>query len=48
MQFGHEKKTIQMAERFYKECVEDGKRKISKIWSACRVQKLVDEIIKKM
>ena len=46
VQHGDEKKAIQMAERCYKRCVEDGKQKPSEMWPACRVHRLVDEIIK--
>lgn len=44
VQCGDEKKAIQMAERCYKRCVEDGKRKPSEMWPACRVHRLVEEI----
>ena len=48
VQCGDEKKAIQMAERCYKRCVEDGKRKPSEMWPACRVHRLVEEISKKI
>lgn len=44
VQCGDEKKAIQMAERCYKRCLEDGKRKPSEMWPACRVHRLVEEI----
>ena len=39
-----EKKAIQLAERYYKRCVEDGKQKPSEMWPACKVQRLLKEI----
>ena len=48
VQLGDEKKVIQLAERCYKRCVEDGKRKPSEMRPACRVYRLVEEIIKKI
>lgn len=45
---GNEKKAIQMAERCYKTCVEEGKRKPSEMWPACRVYILVEEILQKI
>lgn len=47
MQFGDEKKAIQIAERCYRKCVNDGKIKPSEMWPACTVQRLVEEIRKK-
>ncbi|WP_277239284.1 RloB family protein [Merdimonas faecis] len=47
MQFGDEKKAIQIAERCYRKCVNDGKIKPSEMWPACTVQRLVEEICKK-
>lgn len=44
VQSGNEKKAIQLAERYYKRCVEDGKQKPSEMWPACRVQRLLKEI----
>ena len=44
MQFGDEKKAIQIAERCYRKCVNDGKIKPSEMWPACTVQRLVEEI----
>ena len=46
-QLGDEKKAIQLAERCYKRCMEDGKRKPSEMWPACRVHRLVEEILRK-
>ena len=48
VQCGDEKKAIQMAERCYKRRVEDGKRKPSEMWPACRVHRLVEEIQEKV
>ena len=48
VQCGDEKKAIQMAERCYKRCVEDGKRKPSEMWPACMVHRLVEEILQKI
>ena len=48
VQYGDEKRAIQMAERCYKRCVEDGKRKPSEMWPACRVHRLVEEIQEKV
>lgn len=48
VQHGDEKRAILMAERCYKRCVEDGKRKPSEMWPACRVQRLVKEIRNKI
>ena len=48
VQHGDEKEAIQMAERCYKRCVEDGKRKLSEMWPACRVYRLVEEILQKI
>ena len=47
VEYGDEKRAIQMAERHYKRCVEDGKWKPSQMWPACRVHRLVEEIMKK-
>lgn len=48
VQFGDEKKAIQMAERCYKRCVEDGKRKPSEMCPASNVYHLVGEILDKI
>ncbi len=47
-QYGNEEKAIQIAERCYKKCVNDGKAKPSEMWPACTVQRLVEEIHKKI
>lgn len=44
MQYGDEERAIQIAERCYKKCVDDGKEKPSEMWPACMVQRLVGEI----
>ena len=44
MQYGNEEKAIQIAERCYKKCVDDGKKKPSEMCPACMVQRLVEEI----
>jgi hypothetical protein len=43
VQHEDEKKAIQMAERCYKRCVANGKRKASGMWPACRGHRLVEE-----
>lgn len=48
VQYGDEKRAIQMAERCYKRCVEDLKQKPSEMWPACRVHRLVEEILQKI
>lgn len=48
VQYGDEKKAIQIAERCYKKCVEDGKKKPSEMWPACMVQRLGGEIYNKV
>ena len=48
VQTGDERKAIQVAERCYKRCVEDGKRRPSEMWPACRVYRLVEEILQKI
>ncbi len=45
---GDEQKAIQLAERKYKRCMEDGMRKPSEMYPASRVQDLVREIKEKM
>lgn len=47
-QFGDEKKVIQLAERCYKRCVEDGKRKPSEMCPASNVYHLAGEILNKI
>ena len=44
MGYGDEKKAIEIAERYYKKCLEDGKQKPSEMWPACMVHRLVGEI----
>ena len=44
VQHGDEEKAIQIAERCYMKCFDDGKRKPSEMWPACMVQILVREI----
>ena len=44
VQYGNEEKAIQIAERCYKKCVDDGKKKPSEMCPACMVQRLVEEI----
>lgn len=44
VQYGNEEKAIQLAERCYKQCLDDGKEKPSEMWPASRVQRLVGEI----
>lgn len=48
VQCGDEKKAVQIAERCYQRCVEDGKRKPSEMCPACRVHRLVKEILQKI
>lgn len=48
MQYGDEEKAIQIATRCYKKCIEDGKEKLSEMWPACAVYRLVEEIHKKI
>jgi hypothetical protein len=45
---GSEEKAIQIAERCYKKCLEDEKKKPSEMWPACMVQILVAEIKSKI
>lgn len=47
IQYGDEKKAIQIAERYYKKCEDDGKKKPSDMWPGCTVHKLVEEIQRK-
>ncbi len=48
VQTGDERKAIQVAERCYKRCVEDGKRRPSEMWSVSNVYRLVGEILNKI
>ena len=48
VQHGDEEKAIQVAERCYKKCVDDGKEKPSEMWPASTVQHLVKEIQEKI
>lgn len=45
VQYGDEEKAIQIAQRCYKKCIEDGKKKPSEMWPASMVQGLVEEIM---
>ena len=48
VQYGAEENAIQIAERCYKKCLDDGREKPSEIWPACMVQRLVEEIQQKV
>lgn len=48
IQYGDEERAIQLAERHYKKCKEDGKNKPSEMCPASRVQLLVEEIQEKV
>ena len=48
VQYGDEEKAIQIAKRYYKKCIEDGKMKPSEMWPASIVQRLVEEIRRKV
>ena len=48
VQHGDEEKAIQIAKRYYKKCIEDGKMKPSEMWPASIVQRLVEEIRRKV
>lgn len=48
VQYGDEEKAVQIAERCYKKCVDDGKATPSEMWPACMVQRLVEEIQEKV
>ncbi|MBQ9989825.1 MAG: RloB domain-containing protein [Lachnospiraceae bacterium] len=48
VQYGNEEKAIQIAERCYEKCIDDGKEKPSEMWPASMVHRLVDEIQKKI
>ncbi|MCX4305120.1 MAG: RloB family protein [Acetatifactor sp.] len=45
---GDEKNAIRIAERSHKRCAENGKKKPSEMWPACRVHRLVEEIVVKL
>ena len=44
VQHGDEEKAIRIAQRCFEKCLDDGKMKPSEMWSACMVQRLVEEI----
>ena len=44
VEYGDEERAIQIAERCYKKCVDDGKKKMSKMWPVSKVYRLVEEI----
>ncbi len=44
VEYGDEERAIQIAERCYKKCVDDGKRKPSEMWPVSEVFRLVEEI----
>lgn len=46
--FGDEEKAVQIAERCYKKCEDAGRKEPSEMWPACMVQRLVEEIQKKV
>ncbi|MGN0306593.1 MAG: RloB family protein [Lachnospiraceae bacterium] len=48
VQYGSEEKAIQIAERCYEKCIDDGKERPSEMWPASMVHRLVDEIQKKI
>ncbi len=48
VQYGDEEKAFQIAKQCNKKCVEDGKKKPSEMWPASMVQRLVEEIQKKI
>ena len=45
---GDEGKAVQIAENCYKKCLDDGKKEPSEMWPACTVQRLVEEIQRKI
>lgn len=47
-QYGEEEKAFRIAEQCYKKCKEAGKEKPSEMWPASTVQRLVEEIRKKV
>lgn len=44
VQYGDEERAIQIAERCYKKCVDDGKKKPSEMWPVSKVYRLVEGI----
>lgn len=48
VQYGDEEKAIEIAERCYKKCLDDERKKISEMWPASMVQRLVGEIRRKV
>lgn len=48
VQYGDEEKSFRIAERCYKKCMEDGKKKPSEMWPASIVHQLVKEIQRKV
>ena len=48
VQYGDEEKAFRIAEQCYKKCKEYGKENPSEMWPASMVQRLVEEIQKKM
>ena len=48
VQYGDEEKAVQVANRCYKKCIEEGKNKPSEMWPASMVQSLVEEIQRKV
>lgn len=46
--FGDEEKAVQIAEGYYKRCVDAGQKEPSEMWPACMVHRLVEEIQKKV
>lgn len=48
VRYGDEERAIQVAERFYRRSVEDGKRNPSEMWPVSMVQRLVGEIKEKV
>lgn len=48
LQFGDEEGAIELAERYYRQHLEDGKKKPSEMLPASRVYQLVEEILLKI
>ena len=48
MKYGDEEKAILTSKKYYKKCIEDGKKKPSEMWPASMVQRLVEEIRRKV
>ena len=48
VEYGDEEGAIKLAGRCYRKCLEDGKRKTSEMWPACKVQELVGAIREKI